>query len=152
MIDHKKLAKELRSGNYLLGKPISITRLGLYGDGTSSISAHGIDLMERGMDSDLKPLPITTELLIKCGFTKDNMNGAYIELNHACHSKFKSLSLAYNNDDSRDQYYVFYREGNSDNRVEDDVVVLRNDLRYMHELQNLFQGITGAELQIDFSK
>ena len=143
----KSLCKQLRIGNYLQGKPVSIPKLGIQSDGTTMITGHGIDVMERGIKTDLSPIPLTKELIAKLGFTFDRFSGYYIELHHANHSKYKGISVSYNNDDHRNQYYVFYREGDSDDRCDDQIVVLRNDLMFVHELQNIYHSITGEELQ-----
>ncbi len=67
-MEDKVDAKELRTGNLLQGHPISITRLEMYGDGITAITAHGIDCIERGLKTDLKPIPISEKILKRLGF------------------------------------------------------------------------------------
>lgn len=56
----------------------------------------------------------------------------------------KSLELAFNTDTAEVQWYCFYRNVNPG--MNDDYVALRKNLKYVHELQNLYFALTGEEL------
>lgn len=143
MTDYKQLAKELRIGNYLQGEPISITRLGMYGDGTTAITGHGIDLMERGMITDLEPMPLTDKILEQCGFSKWD-GGWSLD---AWNNEQEPEAICRIDIDFTDGMIKFKSryESNPYSRP------LPN-IKYLHQLQNLYFYITGNELEIDFSK
>ena len=62
-------ANELRIGNLFQGDKFSIARYGMYSDGVTSITGYGIYLLsENDNILDLKPIPLTEEILLKCGF------------------------------------------------------------------------------------
>lgn len=83
---------------------------------------------------DICPVPLTEEWIIKLGFKK--IIGYYIEIDDN-----KNLELAINNDSCEIQYYVYFR-----NKDSDDYCLLRKDLKYVHQLQNLYHALTGEEL------
>lgn len=91
----------------------------------------------KGME--IEPMPLTEGLLlIRLGFKKTI--GFYIEIDDD-----KSLELGFNNDNSTNQYYVYFRNKNKGGV--DDLVLIRKDLKYVHELQNLYYSITGKEFE-----
>lgn len=56
---------------------------------------------------------------------------------------FKQLSFSYNNDKSYTQYYCYFRDGDTEKeRHHDDIVCLRNDVQFVHEVQNLYNSIS----------
>jgi hypothetical protein len=85
-----------------------------------------------------KPIPLTEEMLFNCGFSKNV--GHYIVFGRY---KDKTLEVAYNNDTNETQYYVYVR-----GLLDNEFVQLRHDLKYLHELQNLYFAITGNELSV----
>lgn len=86
--------------------------------------------------SEFIPIKITEEWLEKLGFRK--LIAWYIVID-----KFNTLELGHNNDSSTLQYYVYYRE-----LSEKDFVRLRRNLKYVHELQNLYFALTGKQLTL----
>lgn len=62
-------------------------------------------------------------------------------------SKNKYLEVAWND---KDKWYVMFRNTHigSSTRYLDDYVCLRTDLKYIHELQNLYFAISGRELEL----
>ena len=85
-----------------------------------------------------KPINLTDEILFNCGFSKNV--GHYIVFGRY---KDKTLEVAYNNDTNETQYYVYVR-----GLLDNEFVQLRHDLKYLHELQNLYFAITGNELSV----
>lgn len=89
-------------------------------------------------------IPLTEEWLVKFGFKK--VIGWYINVREHADGLFDSLELADNNDKAENQFYVYFRNM----RIEtDDYVLLRKDLKYVHELQNLYFALTGEELKVN---
>ena len=58
-------ANELRSGNLVQGKSLSIPRLQIFNDGVTRITAYGIHVIESEQYTNYKPIPLTEEWLIK---------------------------------------------------------------------------------------
>ena len=121
-------ANELRSGNLVQGKPLSIPRLQMFSNGVTRITAYGIHAIESEQYTNYKPIPLTEEWLIKCGFTKNN----------------------------RFQLYGFHKDGfglttqpDCNFRYMLNYDLLRYvPLNYVHQLQNLYFAIMGKELEI----
>lgn len=86
--------------------------------------------------SDLEPIIITEEWLLKCGFTP-------------CESLFKDkpniLSVQISNNETLD-----YEDGELfiANVGSHRVVTLWNNIIHLHQLQNLYYAITGEELEV----
>jgi hypothetical protein len=96
-----------------------------------------------------EPIPLTEELLLKCGFVKDNIGGYWIEL-PSLKQQFKTLTIAWCNDSPDHKWYAFFRDGKrDDDRNNDAVVCLMRNMNYLHQLQNLYFTLTGQELNIE---
>lgn len=97
---------------------------------------------------DYSPIPLTPELLEKAGFVFTSV-GYWLKLPDRF-NKFRSIEVAYNNDNSTNQYYCYYRQSKGVLPEHgDSFVQLRHDLQYIHQLQNLFYSLTGKELTIE---
>lgn len=81
--------------------------------------------------SAYEPITLTPEILEKCGFDdfKSNVygNDEYIEL-----------------DLDGDIYNVFIKQINIDETI--DSILMHNQIKYLHQLQNLYFALTGEEL------
>ena len=98
---------------------------------------------------DLSPIPLTPEILLKCGFEKDAWNAWNISIypftgDDRCKG---SKVLSFSGD------YLYITEGRESKRApKDDICTLWNKaLRkefYLHELQNLYYVLVGKELKI----
>lgn len=86
-------------------------------------------------------IPLTEEWLLKVGFSKQI---GFYKVVEGVFGKGNSLELGVN-DVNKKTYYVYFRNFNVGEQ--DDFVILRNDLMYLHELQNLYQAITGKEIE-----
>ena len=131
-------ANELRLGNKFYVKNenlfceiLSITQNAtvcdvLFDDSSSYLrAAHGWAKI-----SDLKPLPLTPEILEQCGFMKW---GKYKNLWKI--KNVHSFTLAFRSESFHLNVYPYSR-------------FEQNDIKYLHQLQNLFFAIIGEELQI----
>lgn len=90
---------------------------------------------------EAKPIPLTLELLKKCGFTKNEYDenvynhGLGLDLVYAMGFEEKEPHWHYGHD---------YEHG-------DGTRPLWKAIDYLHELQNLFFALTGEELQINLN-
>lgn len=131
------IARELRIGNYIwfndAPEKIGIAKV-------TQILDNGI-LTDQGFAyiNEIEPIPLTEEWLLKFGFQKSI--GFFMIL-----SKLTSIELGLNNDTAEIQYYCYFRERS--HVGEGDYVLLRKNLKYVHQLQNLYFAITGIELTI----
>lgn len=91
-------------------------------------------LMIEGME----PIKLTEEWLVKFGFRK--VLSWYIVFGRY---KNETLEITYNNDTDESQYYVYVR-----GLLENEFVQIKHDLKYVHQLQNLYFALTGEELNI----
>ncbi len=167
-MDSKRLAKQLRSGNLLIGKPISLVNQGIYSNGYTYILAQGISYMEQGVETELKPVRITPEFLTNsCGFTdsiwqalklpprynSDGMN-EFLKYNNGC------LFLEQIGDQGETDYSIHkhIEEFEKEHPTEDattisfirkhNEVILTMKLQYVHELQNFYFSICEVEMEV----
>lgn len=87
---------------------------------------------------DMKGIPLTPEILEKCGFVKD-LNGDY----------WKDLQTHYLLFiESNDGFYPQYA-GLPEMSSESEQIVSLHRINYVHELQNLYKILTGSHLTIN---
>lgn len=85
-------------------------------------------------------IPLNDEWFKKLNFKKTI--SFYIEIDEE-----KLLEFAYNNDNSTNQYYAYFRNKNKNG--EDDFVLLRKNIKFVHEVQNLYHSIKGKDLEVE---
>ena len=90
-------------------------------------------------------IPLSPELLEKCGFVKDGFNAWNISVSPWPETHLKDLSFAGD--------YLYLREGDLDKpRHQDSLCVIwNNDLRGvmpLHQLQNIYWWLSGNEITI----
>lgn len=94
---------------------------------------------------DAEPIPITDEMLLKCGFNK--LDYTY---NNETHYNFGDFGLVYN---GKAYYYGFVRYRSSDDGTTEIprivIQISSNETLFVHQLQNLYFALTGEELKID---
>lgn len=121
-------ANELRIGNWVLNAssktPVQVDSIcnkgiSLFAD----CCVTGGELEVIYSFNDLEPIPLTEEILEKCGFEKDEPKGWY-------RKGFMDLF---------DGNPFHYASGNN----------LCPDILYLHQLQNLYFALTGEELNIN---
>ena len=137
-------ATELRIGN----KVIALKNSGYDSRGVitaQSIGSRGVNNWEdMGASgelafSDLNPIPLTPEILEKCGFA----NSEYYRHNHAINAGGCWYSVHYQDD--TDEYW----RGWIFNNDESDAACHRvAKIEFVHQLQNLFFALTGEELNV----
>ena len=86
--------------------------------------------------SEIKPIPLTEEWLVKFGFEKSIFDDTYIEAN--------KNDKCYRFDNPDECYYISYGKQNS-MFCSVDYGGLKY-INYAHQLQNLFYSLTGEEL------
>lgn len=98
-------------------------------------------------------IPITFDILVDyCGFSKP-MIGSYKRVK-TTFAHWESIELSENND-APGLWYVSFRQGDYEAKNElhkNDFVFLRRDVKYVHELQNIYFYLTGKEIEIDLLK
>jgi len=126
-LDTQMQANELRIGNLLMdvsGHVGYVTQINE--DKTVKIRTNE-GVLITWMRADLfQPIPLTEEILLKCGFEYDELNYFY--------------SLYYNN---------FKLEFHFDEQYEFWLNDISMEVKYLHQLQNLYFALTGKELDID---
>ena len=102
---------------------------------------------------------ITEEALVKLGFVKipSLIQESYSLVFHdiaeddswipgSMYYYYKALSLAVCNDKGKGEFYVFLREGNTENRMDDDIISITRCMLYVEDLIELIHIIN---LKID---
>jgi hypothetical protein len=88
-----------------------------------------------------KPIPLTEDILLKCGFSKWNSKHTFkLKVGEDATQKSMYLTL-YGWEDENDNYYTFNWWINS--------IYQFKDLKFLHQLQNLYFALTGEELNIN---
>ena len=124
-------AKELRIGNYFF-----IGGLDRYVKVSSVFLSHFKCTDENGIDfnnhqNNIKPIELTEEILLKCGF---ELKGIIFRINNGFDNQFDiNYSL------SRDMFYYYSSKYGIYTEVE---------IKYLHQLQNLYFALTNEELNI----
>ena len=126
-------AKELRIGNLvedeLLGK---VTIESILKTGQVEVSAFKLiseqitKVFYMFNISELKPIPITEEILLKCGFKFINGYG---------YKRHNFQLICINVADSKEFIFRYF--------------MLNVELQYLHQLQNLYFVLTGKELEVN---
>lgn len=137
-------ASELRIGNYIRSNPNGGdgTVIRLHTIGNSTVHGESLDGQLKNLKIDLdrwnEPIPLTPEILQKCGFDKNEDAGNWHSPEHTIYST-KGISVGVKGDyigwynSSEDDFYSSYYP----------------QLKYVHQLQNLYFALTGNELKID---
>jgi len=113
-------ASELRTGNILLsvqtGKPIIVDWLVIkhIHDGNRQAPPYDMSVV-------YEPIPLTEEVLLKCGYSLDNPNASA----YRC----------------RDMPYIYHRNGKW-------TLSTGIPFKYVHEFQNRIYSLTGKELEV----
>lgn len=89
-----------------------------------------------------KGIEITKEWLLKFGFLEQIGFSKFIG------EKYKNSSIELAHNDS-DKWYLYFRNFNSG--LADDFVLLRNNIKHIHQVQNLYHALTGEELTYEHS-
>ena len=120
-------ATELRIGNWLIDKRYT------HDSENGRFKVHVRDLqyltdIKESNECDFEPIPLTEEILLKCGFKKKR--GDKFVLPRSFFNIWKIDNLTQN-----DYAFCYY--------------CLQVNLKYLHQLQNLYWCLTGQELEIN---
>ncbi len=131
-------SKELRSGNYLQGEPFSHTRMGIYSDGITQITAYGIAMIEteKGFAEHYSPIPLTEEWLNKLGLKKET---GYL-YKTVCRFEFQDGHL-----EETDGWWSWRLCTDKEYDQWSDIT----SFQFVHELQNLHFALAGTDLEIN---
>lgn len=124
-------ANELRSGNYLQGKPLSIPRMGIWSNGITQITAYGIYCIENDISRTLEPIPLTHEILKRCGFQTD-------EISYWYEFSFNGIVSYLTIGHYKDNVFRFLPTGS--------LSISGVQIKSVHQLQNLYFSLTNQEL------
>jgi len=127
-------AKELRIGNYVFDADNDIMKIAeIFREGCSFSGSN-----VKNNHSSIKQIPLTEDILLKCGFVKDNYGCYY--LNSVDNNK-NSLWLK---DQLEKSWGVALNLFSTDKEP-----CFLNDIEHIHQLQNLYFALTGEELEIN---
>ena len=121
-------ANELRIGNYLQGYPLDIPKIGLYHDGVTKITSYGIMMIESGNITSFLPIPLTPEILEKCGFEWSIYHQAWHKQGFVFDLSERSVG----------GFWIHK------SRIHSEIIC--PEIKHIHQLQNLYFSLTGEEL------
>jgi len=123
-------ASELRIGNWVQGKPLNIPGLHINGtNGRFEITGFGISLMESDMQNAMgfRPIPFDEEWLLKMGFKRESARMLPSKFHYA-----NGGPITFYSSDIAIKVYGNYMY----------------NIKYVHQLQNLYFALTGEELTL----
>lgn len=136
-------ASELRIGNYFYQKirpgrcapdELVIRQVKSWADGNYVNYSH---LHTSVLDcEDIEPVPISPEILESCGFEKYGSYPIYKKRKakkEGYHLQYEGLTISDVNEDGQ-EFWTWATQG--------------IDLKYLHQLQNLYFALTGTELEV----
>lgn len=95
------------------------------------LESHVVDFFDNAYNyDDIKPIRLTEEILLKCGFEYETKDWLYL----------KYIKFNFNTDRSVNMSIVYVNINNRDMGLE---------IEYLHELQNLYFALTQKELEIN---
>lgn len=122
-------ANELRVGNYLqrgVGSVITVKRL-IQNDDDILVN-EALGLFTLGYTA--LPIPLTEEILLKCGYVPLNESSAGVRYGHVVNGVFDAgLS------------FIFWKDSQ-------ELICVIKHIKYLHQLQNLYFALTEQELDI----
>lgn len=132
-------AKELRIGNF-----VNYTHVDSEGSLSSIVCVNQIsddwvldETQSTLMMSELKPIPLTEEWLKKCGFDNSEYKKGYIGID----VRYTDFVLAYPKTHIEHSEFFCWT-------FEQGKLQMFKEIKYVHQLQNLYFALTGEELTI----
>jgi len=125
-------ANELRIGNLILDSKGFVLLIKSISEKNKQVSGYFPKLNDFGSDyyDDCRPIPLTEEILTKCGFRKSKLEGYDVHFRYDHQLLHSSVTSIYNADFS----------------IKLDNVA--RGVKSLHQLQNLFFALTGNELEV----
>ena len=128
-------ARELRIGNYIYDNEVGCK-------GEFRVCAGDIKTIDDDQkEFDYSALPLTEEWLLKFGFSQV-LNSEYYDSNE--YGNCEQIRI----DTSQTEDNLLIKQSNSEERS-DDVILVDNGIKYVHQLQNLYFALTGKELELN---
>ena len=130
-------ARELRIGNYIQSKPLSIPRLQISHNGVMTVTGYGISVIESDTNGTMgfETIPLTEEWLLKFGFEKE------ID----CGSEYWTIQIGNN------LHLTISLEDNTagiDLNWKSQGSLIWMMVKHIHTLQNVYYSLTGEELEV----
>lgn len=136
------LAKHLMVGNLFTDDQNEILKIDLIDSIEETVNANG---MENISISDLIPLPLTEDILLKCGFEKYD-----VEKNELYINEFNQLTLYCGETNIvQDKDGNFYSCFIGANYIEETAIyTIGEPFKFLHTFQNRFHSLTQKELTV----
>lgn len=96
--------------------------------------------------SRMSGIQLNEEWLTQLGFKNEGI-GWRMDIFKGKYS-FREISISWCNDRALGEWYFFFRDGTPKTPGDDHIVTITRELRYVHELQNLYYAITKKELTL----
>ena len=116
--------RELRIGNFILHDDKICEVCAIYSNGLMDISTIDSYIVKERNNILIEPIPITEELLLKCGFTKEYY-GFYCDIMELSYGRFLC-----NDDTDKDNLFL------SINNAE--YIISGVSFKYLHQIQNIY--------------
>jgi hypothetical protein len=126
-------ANELRIGNWIFNEMIGKNKQ-VDGD-----LLYAIDGLKNGVEQEYYYIPLTPEILEKAGYKKNKTTGNYLNELSNDDGIFDAMLIEEDKD-----WFTFVVNANS----YDNYTV---EIKYLHQLQNLYFALTGEELTVNFN-
>ena len=133
-------AEDLRIGNFLQGKTICKVNA-IYPDGSIGICDNTSRFVIQGENPCLSPIEITEQWLLDFGF-EDNPKNKQYEISFAKHTGHCWFDVIKH----ENNYFYILKD------IERTVGTVFFDIKYVHELQNLYYTLIKTELKYKPSK
>lgn len=133
--------KELRVGNYLQGKDTFVEVTEIHSNRMVSIKGNTSKFYVEGENPCLKPIPLTEEVLLRCGAVKSDRLFSFNDFDEHIEfwiNEFFSVLFIYSNYSNENHFEIVYESHG------EKVHGIKNT-EYLHTLQNVL-ALTGEEL------
>ncbi len=127
---------ELRVGNYFKWSPLASM-----GIGNDTVTADRFNALATGWNDLINPIPISAEILEKCGFIKAEHNWFNKRYFTDCNEAAEVMMITINASSNR---CAFYNEDFDTPAIMTGIII-----EYLHQLQNLAYAVTGEELIVN---
>lgn len=139
-------AEELRIGNKIFWKDkFMCTVAAIHNDKIHIFSDDNVSGWSFGLDY-FEPIPLTPEILEKCGFEKESDLGDMIYYQE---NKKKGYGVCFNHEEI--EFYYYRKKGATDDTLIEVIIYDQPYMQYLHQLQNLYFCLVGEELKVNLN-